>query len=85
MEDRNHSEREEMAMTHFYYEFELRQQMRELDALDRQLERWGWFRRHEHRPRKRGCLFRTGETLVRLGYWLQEPGGGQPARSPENL
>ena len=82
---RNRSEREEMAMTHFYHEHELRQQMRELAALDRQMERWGWFRRHDHRPRRLGWLFRVGERLIRLGYRLQERRGAQPARAPENM
>ena len=51
-------------MTQFYYEHKLLRQMRELTALDRQLEHWGWFRRHEHRPRKSGWLFRAGEALT---------------------
>lgn len=72
-------------MTHFFYEHGMRQQMRELAALDRQLERWGWFRRHEHRPRKSGWLFRAGEALIRLGCWLQERCGAQPVRTPGEL
>ena len=71
-----------MAMTHFYYEHELRQQMRELDALDRQLEHWGWFRQQEHRPRNRGWLFLAGEALVRLGHWMQGRRGTQPLETP---
>jgi hypothetical protein len=74
-----------MAMTNFYDEHRLLRQMRELAALDRQLERWGWFRRHEHRPRKSGWLFRAGEALVRLGYWLQERRGAQAVRTPGEL
>lgn len=72
-------------MTHFYYEHELRQQMRELDALDRQLEHWGWFRQHEHRPQKLGPLYRLGEALIRLGYWLQTRHGAQPIRTSGEL
>ncbi|HSB80642.1 MAG TPA: hypothetical protein VLM91_17815 [Candidatus Methylomirabilis sp.] len=72
-------------MTHFYDEHRLRQQMHELSALDRQLERWRWFRRHEHRPRKSGWLIQAGEALIRLGRWLQERGGAQPVRTPGGL
>jgi hypothetical protein len=69
-----------MAMRDFY-EHALHEQFRELAARDRQLERWGWFRRHEHRPRKIGWRFRAGEALIRLGSWLQERRAARPART----
>jgi hypothetical protein len=75
-----------MAMTDFFfYEHIVREHFRELAARDRQLERWGWFRRHAHRPPETGWQFRAGEALIRLGCWLQGRGGVQPAHRPEEL
>ena len=34
-------------MTIFFHEYEASRQRRELEALDRKLEHWGWYRRHE--------------------------------------
>jgi len=68
-------------MTTFFHEHRLQEQFRELSARDRQLEHWGWFRRHEHRLRKTGWRFRAGEALIRLGCWLQEQAGVRPART----
>jgi len=68
-------------MPSYFYEYRVQEQFRELAARDRQLTRWGWFRRNEHRPRKSGWRFRAGETLIRLGCRLQERGGAQPART----
>jgi hypothetical protein len=69
-------------MTSFFYEHRLREQIRELAARDRQLTRWGWFRRNEHRTRRSGWRFRIGKALIGLGCWLLERGGAQPARTP---
>jgi hypothetical protein len=68
-----------MAMDDYSADYTLREQFRKVAALDRQLTRWGWFRRHEHRPRKTEWRFRIGEALIRLGCWLQERGSTQPA------
>jgi len=74
-----------MAMTTFFHEHELRERFRELAAWDRKLGRWGWFQRHEDRPRKIGWRFRAGEALIHLGCWLQEQGGARPARTSGEL
>ena len=68
-------------MIHFFYEHGLREQLGELAARDRQLERWGWFRRQAHCSPATGWRVRTGDALIRLGYWLQARGGAQPART----
>ena len=47
-------------MTSFFTEYEVGERLRELEALDRRLERWGWFRRHENRPPDTGWRFRMG-------------------------
>ena len=39
-------------MDDYSADYTLREQFRKVAALDRQLTRWGWFRRNEHRPRK---------------------------------
>ena len=72
-------------MTTFFHEHRLQEQFRELSARDRQLEHWGWYRRHEHRPQGVGLRFQIGEALIRLGYWLQGRGDAQPARTPGEL
>ena len=72
-------------MTTFYHEHSLQEHFRELRARDRQLEYWGWFRRHEHRPQEVGLRFQLGEALIRLGCWLQGREGALPARTPEEL
>jgi len=58
-------------MTSFFTEYEVGERLRELEALDRKLERWGWFRRHETVSAAPGWRFRMGEALIRLGGWLQ--------------
>ncbi len=65
-----------------FYEHTLHEEFRQMAALDRKLERCGWFRRHEHRPPKIGCRFRAGEALIRLGSWMQGQGAARPARTP---
>jgi hypothetical protein len=72
-----------MAMTSYFHEHRLHEQFRELAARDRQLTQWGWFHRKEHRPQKSGWRFRTGETLIRLGCWLQGEGAARAARTSE--
>jgi hypothetical protein len=71
-----------MAMDDYSADYTLREHLRKVAALDRQLARWGWFQRHEHRPRKSEWRFRTGDALIRLGRWLQK-GTAKPARSSE--
>jgi hypothetical protein len=66
-------------MDNFFSDYTVREQLRELVALDRQLTGWGWFRRHEHGPRKTGWRVRTGEALIRLGCRLQNREPVQPA------
>jgi hypothetical protein len=68
-------------MTFLFTEYEVGERLRELDALDRRLERWGWFRRHENRPPDTGWRFRVGEALIRLGNRLQERGGARAERT----
>jgi len=58
-------------MTYFFDEFQIRERLRELQELDRRMERWGWFRWQETAPRGPGWRFRLGEGLVRLGFRLQ--------------
>ncbi len=70
-----------MAMTTFFQEQALREQFREMAAQDRQLTRWGWFQRPEHRPRGTGWRFLLGEGLVRLGCWLQRQKVPRQART----
>ena len=64
-------------MTSFFTEYEVGERLRELEALDRKLERWGWFRRHENRPPDPGWRFRLGEVLIRLGCRLQGRRGAE--------
>jgi hypothetical protein len=68
-------------MTTYYHEYRLQEHLRELAERDRQLARWGWFRRNEHRPRKGGWRVRTGEALIRLGCWVQGGDATRPART----
>jgi hypothetical protein len=70
-----------MAMTSFFTEYDVGERLRELEALDRRLERWGWFRRHENRPPDTGWRFRMGEALIRLGNRLQERGSPRAERT----
>jgi len=67
----------EMAMTEFFHEHMMRERFRELEALDRKLEEWGWFRCYgKGLNTDRGWRFRVGEAFIRLGRWLQ--GGVTP-------
>ncbi len=66
-------------MDDFPSDYTMREHFRALAALDQQLTRWGWFRRYEHRPWKRGWRVRVGEVLIRMGYRLQNRGRVQPA------
>ena len=59
-------------MTILYYEYEALRQMRELEALDRRMEQWGWYRRHETGSLSAGWRLRVGRVLIGFGYWLQE-------------
>jgi hypothetical protein len=73
-----------MAMDDYSADYTLREQFRKVAALDRQLTRWGWFRRNEHRPRKAEWRIRIGEALIRLGCWVQGEHAAQPARASED-
>jgi hypothetical protein len=66
-----------MAMTDFFREYQVRERLRDPEKLDRRLERWGWFRRHENRPPDIGWRFRAGEALIRLGRRLQGRRGAE--------
>ena len=71
-ESRNRWEnRKEMAMRPSFTEHDVSEHFRELEAIDRRLEHWGWFRRHENRLPHIGWRFRAGEALIRLGRRLQ--------------
>jgi hypothetical protein len=74
-----------MAMDDYSADYTLREQFHKVAALDRQLTRWGWFRRHEHRPRKAEWRFRIGEALIRMGSRLQNRGPVQPAGTSGEL
>jgi len=58
-------------MTILYYEYELLKHMRELEARDRRLEHWGWYRRHETGPLPAEWRLRVGRALIHLGCWLE--------------
>lgn len=60
-----------VAMTDFFFEWAVREQVRELERVDRMLERWGWFRRGGQASERPGWRFRLGAALVRMGRWLQ--------------
>ncbi len=68
-------------MRFFFTEYEVGERLRELEALDRRLERWGWFRRHETVSAPSGWRFRVGKVLIRLGSRLQEGGGPRAERT----
>ena len=72
-------------MDDFLSDYTVREQFRELAALDQQLTRWGWFRRHEHRSQETGWRFRVGRALIRLGCRLQNRGRIQPAGTSGDL
>ncbi len=69
-------------MTNFYHEWLIQQQFRDLEALDRQLDRWGWFRSFGESARKRGWRVRVGASLIRVGSWLQGEGSLWPFSAP---
>ena len=72
---------EEMAMIEYFHAHAVREHFRKMTRLDRQLTRWRWFQRNEHRPRRSEWRIRVGQGLIRLGCWLQGHGGTQPART----
>ena len=60
-------------MTEFFREHMMRERFRELAAVDRRLEAWGWFRRHgKVTAAERGWRFRVGGGFIRVGRWLQK-------------
>ena len=61
-------------MTIFFHEYEASRQRRELEALDRKLEHWGWYRRHEGKSLPAGWRLRVGKLLIALGCWVQGRG-----------
>ncbi len=72
-------------MTNFFYEWLIRQQLRDLEALDRRLDRWGWFQRFGDSTRRRGWRVRLGTSLVRVGSWLQGEGNLWPISGPRRV
>lgn len=69
-------------MTDFFYDHEMRGKFRELEALDRRLTQWGWFRRGGTTQGSPGWRYRAGTVLVRLGEWLK--GERVPTRVPRS-
>ena len=67
-------------MTHFFLEWAVRERMRELEEVDRTLERWGWFLRGRHTLESPTWRFRLGTALVRAGSWLQGAQESQQSR-----
>jgi hypothetical protein len=61
-------------MTYFFYEYEIRKQFQELQALDQRLERWGWFRGNETSSAAPGWRLRVGNVLICVGRWMQGRG-----------
>ena len=70
-------------MRRTFTEYDLSTQFRELEAIDRRLERWGWFRGHENRPPAAGWRFHAGEALIRLGRRLQGRGKAEVLAASE--
>ena len=58
-------------MNEYFYEHSVREQFRELAALDQQLTRWGWFQRNAQQSHARAWRVQVGQNLIRLGCWLQ--------------
>jgi len=58
-------------MTDFFFEWAVREQMRELERVNRTLERWGWCRRGGQASERPEWRFRLGAALVRVGCRLQ--------------
>lgn len=72
-------------MTILFYEYEALKQMRELEAIDRRLEHWGWHRRHEAGSLPAGWRLRVGRALINLGCWLQERERAEAVGTPGEL
>jgi hypothetical protein len=68
-------------MTTYYHEHRLREIFRDLAERDRQLTRWGWFRRNEGHPQESGWRVRTGEALIRLGCRVRGRNAARPAHT----
>lgn len=62
-------------MTDFFCEYMARERRRDLDAVDRQLEQWGWFRRGVAAPGPAAWRVRVAAALVRLAGWVQGGSG----------
>jgi len=71
-------------MTDFFFEWAVREQMRELERVNRTLERWGWCRRGGQASERPEWRFRLGAALVRMGRWLQD-GCGKEGNEPPVL
>lgn len=67
-------------MTTFSDEHELYGHFREMAEQDRQLTRWGWYRRNDYRPPTRGWRFRLGQALICIGQRMQEQGANAQRR-----
>ncbi len=70
-------------MRNAFIEYEVSRQHRDLEGIDRQLERWGWFRRGESLPPASGWKVRLGRTLVRLGRRLEGKGEEREVAVPQ--
>ncbi len=71
-------------MRNAFIEYEALRQQRDLEAIDRQLERWGWFRRPDHLPPAWGWRVRLGKALIRLGRWLEGKGEDGEVAVPQS-
>jgi hypothetical protein len=60
-----------MAMDAYFYEYIVREQLHKLAAIDRRLTSWRWFQPNAHPSHTSTWRVQFGQTLIRLGCWLQ--------------
>lgn len=58
-------------MNAYFYEHIVREQFRRLAAIDQQLTSWGWFQPNARPSHTSAWRVQFGQTLIRLGCWLQ--------------
>ena len=58
-------------MNEYFYEHIVREQLRRSAAVDRRLTSWGWFQPNAHPSHTSAWRVQFGQTLIRLGCWLQ--------------
>ena len=58
-------------MDAYFYEHIVREQFRKLAAVDQRLTSWRWFQRNAHQSQTSTWRVQVGQTLIRLGCWLQ--------------